>query len=92
MCVESANAPHSKIDLVVDRIENISNVAKNIATAAEEKSAVSTQIKIHLDDISNTTEKTSLETGNVALQMQLLTKSVEDISDLANTYIPQSNG
>ena len=92
MCVESANASHSKIDLVVDRIQNISNVATNIATAAEEQSAVSTQIKNHLDDISNTTEKTSLETDNVALQMQLLAKSVEDISDLANTFIPQSNG
>ena len=48
MCVESANAPHSKIDLVVDRIQNISNVATNIATAAEEQSVYQLKSKIIL--------------------------------------------
>jgi len=88
-CVESAQASHNKIDSVVDRVQSISHAATQIATAAEEQSAVSNQITSHLDDISQTTDKTSFETDNVAQQMQLLAKSVEDISDLANTFIPQ---
>jgi methyl-accepting chemotaxis protein/aerotaxis receptor len=91
ICVESAQASHSKIDLVVDRVQNISHAATQIATAAEEQSAVSTQIKSYIDDISKTTDKSSSETDNVAQQMYVLAKSIEDISDLANTFIPQNN-
>jgi methyl-accepting chemotaxis protein/aerotaxis receptor len=88
-CVESAHASHSTIDLVVDRMQNISHAATQIAIAAEEQSAVSSQITNNLDDISQTTEKTLSETDNVALQMQLLAKSVEGITDVANTFIPK---
>ena len=88
-CVESAQASHSKIDSVVDRVQNISHAATQIATAAEEQSVVSTQITDHLDDISQTTDKTWSETDNVAQQMKLLAKSVEGITDLANTFIPK---
>jgi len=86
-CVESAHESHSTIDLVVDRMQNISHAATQIAIAAEEQSAVSSQITNNLDDISQTTEKTLSETDNVALQMQLLAKSVEGITDVANTFI-----
>jgi methyl-accepting chemotaxis protein len=89
-CVESAHASHSKIDSVVDRVQNISHAATQIATAAEEQSVVSSQITSHLDDISQTTDKTLSETENVAQQMQLLAKSVEGITDLANTFIPKN--
>ncbi len=88
-CVESAQTSHSKIDSVVDRMQNISHAATQIATAAEEQSVVSTQITDHLDDISQTTDKTWSETDNVAQQMKLLAKSVEGITDLANTFIPK---
>jgi methyl-accepting chemotaxis protein/aerotaxis receptor len=89
-CVESAHASHSKIDSVVDRVQSISHAATQIATAAEEQSVVSSQITSHLDDISQTTDKTLSETENVAQQMQLLAKSVEGITDLANTFIPKN--
>jgi len=89
ICVESAHASHSQIDLVVERVQSISHAAIQIATAAEEQNAVSTQIKSNLDDISKTTDKTSSETNNVANQMLLLAKSVEGITDLANTFIPK---
>ncbi len=89
-CVESAQASHNKIDSVVDRMQNISHAATQIATAAEEQSVVSTQITEHLDDISRTTDKSYSETDNVTQQMQLLAKSVEGITDLANTFIPKA--
>lgn len=88
-CVESAQTSHNKIDSVVDRVQNISHAAAQIATAAEEQSVISNQITNHLNDISQTTDKTWSETENVAQQMQLLAKSVEGITDLANTFIPK---
>jgi methyl-accepting chemotaxis protein/aerotaxis receptor len=88
-CVESAQTSHNKIDSVVDRVQNISHAATQIATAAEEQSVISNQITNHLNDISQTTDKTWSETENVAQQMQLLAKSVEGITDLANTFIPK---
>ena len=88
-CVESAHASNDKINSVVDRMQSISHAATQIATAAEEQSAVSTEITNHLNYISQTTDKSSSEADNVAQQMQLLAKSIEDITDLANTFIPK---
>lgn len=88
-CVQSAQKSHDKIDSVVSRIQNISHAATQIATAAEEQSVVSTQITSHINDLCQTTDKTWAETENVGQQMQLLAKSVENITDLANTFIPQ---
>jgi methyl-accepting chemotaxis protein/aerotaxis receptor len=88
-CVESAKTSHNKIDSVVERVQNISHAATQIATAAEEQSVVSNQITLHLNDISHTTDKTWSETDNVAQQMLLLAKSVEGITDIANTFIPK---
>jgi len=88
-CVESAKKSHSTIDVVVDKMQDISHAATQIATAAEEQSVVSVEITNHISDISQTTEKTWSETDNVAKQMQLLAKSVEDIADLATTFIPK---
>ncbi|MCW8832939.1 MAG: methyl-accepting chemotaxis protein, partial [Colwellia sp.] len=90
LCVQSAQTSHNKIDAVVEKMQNISHAATQIATAAEEQSVVSTQITTHINDIGQTTEKTWSETENVAQQMQLLAKSVEGIADLAKTFIPKS--
>lgn len=88
-CVQSAQASHDKIDLVVERVQNISHAATQIATAAEEQGVVSTQIISYINDLYQTTDKTWSEADNVAQQMQLLAKSVEGITDLANTFIPK---
>lgn len=88
-CVESAKTSHNKIDSIVDKMQNISHAASQIATAAEEQSVVSDQITSHINDIGQTTAKTWSETDNVAQQMLLLSKSVEGIADLANTFIPK---
>ena len=89
-CVESSQASHHKIDVVVDRMQNISHAATQIATAAEEQKIVSAEITNHIHSIIQTTDKTWSETENVAQQMQLLAKSVEGITDLANTFIPKN--
>tara|TARA_R110001583_G_scaffold3468_8_gene22137 strand:- start:23 stop:1540 length:1518 start_codon:yes stop_codon:yes gene_type:complete len=88
-CVESSQASHHKIDVVVDRMQNISHAATQIATAAEEQSVVSAEITNHIHSIIQTTDKTWSETENVAQQMQLLAKSVDEIADLANTFTPK---
>jgi len=88
-CVESAQESHNKIDSVVDKIQNISHASTQIAIAAEEQSVVSNQIISHINNISQTTDTTCSETENVALQMELLAKSVEGIADLAKTFIPK---
>jgi len=88
-CVKSAQQSHQKIDDVVDKIQNISNAATVIATAAEEQSVVSCQITQYINDIGQTTEKTKSEADNVAQQMCVLESSIEGIADLANTFTPK---
>ena len=89
-CVESAQASHQQIDLVVEKMQNINQAATQIATAAEEQSCVSHEINSHLTDISQNTESTWQQTDSVAEQMQELAKSVDEIADLASTFVPKS--
>jgi methyl-accepting chemotaxis protein/aerotaxis receptor len=89
-CVESAQASHQQIDLVVEKMQNIKQAATQIATAAEEQSCVSHEINSHLIDISQNTESTWQQTDSVAEQMQELAKSVDEIADLASTFVPKS--
>ena len=88
-CVESAQVSHQQIDLVVEKMQNINQAATQIATAAEEQSCVSHEINNHLTDIAQNTESTWQQTDIVAEQMQALAKSVDDIADLASTFVPQ---
>lgn len=89
-CVESAEASHQKIDLVVEKVQNVSHAASLIATAAEQQSSVSNEINSHLSQIAHSTENTWQETDNVAEQMQLLEQSVDEIADLASTFVPKA--
>jgi methyl-accepting chemotaxis protein/aerotaxis receptor len=88
-CVESAELSHQKIDDVVNKMQSVNVSAMQISSAAEQQSTLSHEINTHLHDIAQTTELTCSETENVALQMQNLAKSVDDISDLASTFVPQ---
>ncbi len=89
-CVESAQASHQQIDLVVDKMQNINQAATQIATAAEQQSCVSHEINNHLNDIAQNTESTWQQTDSVAEQMQQLANSVDDIADLASTFVPKA--
>lgn len=88
-CVESAEVSHQKIDEVVNKMQNVNVAAMQISSAAEQQSVLSHEINDHLQGIAKTTEKTWLETEKVAEQMQTLAQSVDDISDLASTFVPQ---
>jgi PAS domain S-box-containing protein len=89
-CVDSAQASHQQIDLVVEKMQNINQAATQIATAAEEQSCVSHEINSHLTDIAQNTESTWQQTDSVAEQMEELAKSVDDIADLASTFVPKN--
>jgi len=88
-CVDSAQASHQQINSVVEKMQNINQAATQIATAAEEQSCVSHEINSHLTDIAHNTESTWQQTDNVAEQMEQLAKSVDDIADLASTFVPK---
>jgi methyl-accepting chemotaxis protein/aerotaxis receptor len=88
-CVDSAQASHQQINSVVEKMQNINQAATQIATAAEEQSCVSHEINSHLTDIAQNTESTWQQTDNVAEQMKQLAKSVDDIADLASTFVPK---
>jgi len=89
-CVSSAEVSHQQIDSVVEKMQNINHSAIQIATAAEEQSCVSNEINNHLNDIATTTEATWNQTEHVAEQMHELAKSVDDIADLASTFVPKA--
>ncbi|RHW77443.1 methyl-accepting chemotaxis protein [Colwellia sp. RSH04] len=88
-CVESAESSHQKIDQIVKKVQNISHAASQIATSAEEQSCVSDEIHNHITQISTNTEQTWSETDVVAEQMLQLEQSVDDIADIANTFVPK---
>ncbi|MCP4988934.1 MAG: PAS domain S-box protein [Colwellia sp.] len=91
-CVDSAQASHQEIDLVVVKMQNINQAATQIATAAEQQSNVSHEINSHLNEIALSTESTWQQTDSVTEQMDQLAKSVDDIADLASTFVPKARG
>ena len=88
-CVDSAQASHQQINSVVEKMQNINQAATQIATAAEEQSCVTHEINNHLTDIAQNTDSTWQQTDNVAEQMEQLARSVDDIADLASTFVPK---
>jgi len=89
-CVKNAEFSNEKIALVVGKVQNVSQVASQIATTAEEQSVVSNEINNHIELIHQSTNKTWSQTDKVAEQMQSLERSVEDIANLASTFIPKA--
>lgn len=87
-CVETAVHSNEKIALVVENVQEIVGVAGQIATAAEEQTAVSNEINQSLTGIQQTIEQTWGQTDIVTEQMQTLQTSVEDIANIASTFVP----
>jgi methyl-accepting chemotaxis protein/aerotaxis receptor len=88
-CVETAEASNEKIERVVASVQNVTDVANQIATAAEEQSVVSNEINNHITEVQDALEQTWSQTDVVAEQMQALEQSVEDIANVAKTFIPK---
>ena len=87
-CVQTAELSNEKIALVVNNVNEVSSASEQIATAAEEQSCVSQEIDEHIERIKTSTEDTWSQADMVADEMKKLQESVEDISNLAATFIP----
>lgn len=88
VCVEAAEGSHDKIAQIVNNVEEISSVAGQIATAAEEQSCVSEEINNSLHDVQQRIDHTWQQTDLVNEQMATLQQSVDDIANIASTFIP----
>jgi methyl-accepting chemotaxis protein/aerotaxis receptor len=88
-CVTTAESSNHKIEAVVNKVQNVSSLAAQIATAAEEQSVVSNEMNNHIEDIQQITDKTWRQTDVVSEQMVALQNSVEEIVNVANTFIPK---
>ncbi len=88
-CVETAETSNKKIETVVQSVQNIMDSANQIATAAEEQNVVSNDINNHINEVHQALKHTWSQTDVVAEQMSALEQSVEDIANVANTFIPK---
>jgi methyl-accepting chemotaxis protein/aerotaxis receptor len=88
-CVQAAEESNEKVVRVVESVQAVTDSANQIATAAEEQSVVSDEINNHILEVHEALEKTWTQTELVAEQMIALEDSVEDIANVANTFIPK---
>jgi len=88
-CVTTAESSNEKIEAVVNKVQNVSSLAAQIATAAEEQSVVSNEMNNHIEEIQQITDQTWRQTDVVSEQMIALQNSVEEIANVANTFIPK---
>jgi len=88
-CVAQAENSDQAIAIIHQKMQQLSGLSMQIATAAEEQSAVSSEINNHVIEIKQTSELNWQQTEDVATQMDQLQQDIETISNLANTFIPQ---
>ncbi|SFC37984.1 methyl-accepting chemotaxis protein [Pseudoalteromonas denitrificans] len=88
-CVTQAETSDQAIAIIYQKMEQLSNLSMQIATAAEEQSAVSNEINNHVIEIKQGSELNWQQTEEVAEQMDELQEDIETISNLAKTFIPQ---
>jgi methyl-accepting chemotaxis protein/aerotaxis receptor len=88
-CVQAVEASNKQVVRVVESVQSITDSANQIATAAEEQSVVSDEINNHIFEVSQALDKTWQQTDFVAEQMAALEESVEEIANVANTFIPR---
>lgn len=87
-CVEIAESSNQKIADVVDRVQRVTDVANQIATATEQQSVTSITINEHVDDVQQAIEHTWAQTDIVTQEMTVLSASVNDITNVASTFVP----
>jgi methyl-accepting chemotaxis protein/aerotaxis receptor len=88
-CVSAVEESNNKVVKVVESVQSVTDAANQIATAAEEQSVVSSVINNHILEVYQALEKSGAQTNLVAEQMKALEDSVEDIANVANTFIPK---
>lgn len=88
LCVEIAESSNDKIADVVDRVQKVTDVANQIATATEQQSVTSVTINEHVEEVHQAIEKTWTQTDIVTKEMLNLSSSVNDITNVASTFVP----
>lgn len=88
LCVEIAQSSNQKIADVVDRVQKVADVANQIATATEQQSVTSVTINEYAKDVHHAIERTWAQTDIVTQEMTILLTSVNDITNVASTFIP----
>jgi len=86
-CVGCAEQADQKIELVYEKIRHVADLATQIATAAEEQTVVSAEVKNHIDEIHQASDSSWQQTEIVNQQMISLKETAQEISSLADTFI-----
>lgn len=89
-CVQQAEGSDQAIAVVHEKIQSLSQLSMQIATAAEEQSTVSNEINRHVLQIQQGSENNWQQTQVVSNQMTALKNDIDAISALANTFIPSA--
>ncbi|MGC3833902.1 hypothetical protein ACPSKX_06265 [Moritella viscosa] len=87
-CVEKAEQSDQAIAIIHEKMQQLSHLSMQIATAAEEQSMVSNEINNHVIDIKQGSELNWQHTDTVVTQMDELKTDIDTISNLAKTFIP----
>ena len=90
LCVEIAEGSNQKIADVVDRVQKVADVANQIATATEQQSVTSVTINEYVIDVQQAIERTWQQTDIVTDEMLMLSASVDNITNVASTFVPPS--
>lgn len=85
-CVLEAQDTQTLVNNVFGSITNISDLAVQISTAAEEQSAVSKEISRNIVNISVASESNLLQAQLVAEESVALTESAEKLASLAHSF------
>ncbi|MDX2319880.1 MAG: methyl-accepting chemotaxis protein [Moritella sp.] len=88
LCVGQAEQSDQAIAIIHEKMQQLSQLSMQIATAAEEQSVVSNEINSHVIDIKQGSELSWQHTDTVVSQMDELKHDINAISNLANAFIP----
>ncbi|GHE81612.1 methyl-accepting chemotaxis protein [Thalassotalea profundi] len=90
-CVATADESNIKITQVVEQLEKVNSTANRIARSAEEQNAISNEMNNHILSVKETIEQTWSQTDVVAEQMTTLEHTVDEIANVASTFIPNKH-
>ncbi len=88
-CVINAEESSAKIHAVVASVQSVTVMTNQIADEAEKQNSVAQDIYSHIHQVSQALALMRSETDVVAEQMLALEQSVEDITSVADTFIPK---
>jgi len=86
-CVKTVENTDQNIELVYEKIRHVADLSTQIATAAEEQSAVTVEVNKRIEQIHQASDSNLQQTELVNLQMVNLQQTAKEISSLADTFI-----